>query len=152
MSSTSTEVAVAIPLKAWQDPQGDVVLHHSRGDCIVYFGCWKEAGVPADYLCKLTFNRGWAVRGYCFDYHPYEVKEHRYHSNIYEVENSRWLKQAGEQRADYYPGRRDRDSTTYHHYLVHGHDNFYEILAAGFTESVVQRGEAGDLVRLIEEA
>jgi hypothetical protein len=45
---SKSEIAVPISLNVWQDPQGNVVLHHSREDCNVFFGCWTEASEPAN--------------------------------------------------------------------------------------------------------
>jgi hypothetical protein len=146
------EIAVPIPLKVWQDPQGDVVLHYSREDCSVYFGCWASAGVPADYLCKLTFEDGWAVRGYCLESFPYEIKEPHHRSCIYEVENSQWLEQVSQQRIKNYPEWKKWDQRAYRHYVVSGHDNYYDIVATNFDERTVAPNEASDLVRLIHEA
>jgi len=150
MTSPSSEVAVAIPLKVWQDPQGDVVLHASRKECAIYFGCWIEAGIPADYLCCLRFHYAWAVRGFSLEMLPYEIEELSYRSSIYYVENSRFLKSAVEQRARDYPQWLSWDGKIYRHYVVSGHDNYFDIIASGYTEQVMQRGEANDLAYLIE--
>ncbi len=145
------EIAVPVPLKVWQDPQGDVVLHSSHEGCTVYFGCWEVPGEPADYICKLTFNHAWAVRGVDSEYLPYEYKEH-HRSCIYEIEDSEWLKQNIEQRSKSYPEWKEWDNRTYHHYVVSGHDNYFEVVAASFEEQVVLRSEAGELARLCDEA
>jgi hypothetical protein len=150
MTSLS-EQAVAIPLKVWQDPQGDVVLHHDRRNCIVYFGCWTDAGEPADYLCKLTFSYAWAVRGYRWEYFPYNVLSDS-HSCIYEVENSGWLNEASSEYLKKYPEWQGQKTKSFHHYVVKGHDNYYEIIATGFDEMAVPYDEADGLRRLIDEA
>ena len=149
--STPVEQAIAVPLEVWQDPQGDVVLHHDRGNCFVYFGCWTDAGEPADYLCRLTFRHAWAVRGYRWEYFPYKiVLDSR--SCIYEVKNSRWLSGASAEYLKLYPECKGLKECKFHHYVIKGHDNYYEIIAAGFDETIVPRNEAGELVRLIDEA
>src|SRR2546430_1356272 len=103
------ELAVPIPLKVWQDPQGDVVLHNSREECKIYFGCWIDEADPADYICKLTFVHCWAVRGFLLENFPYEYKEHL-PSCIYEIENSDWLKKSTEQRSKLYPNWKEWDA------------------------------------------
>src|SRR5689334_18467740 len=128
------EIAVPISLQVWQDPQGDVVLKYSRSECSISFGCWMNTGEPADYICELVFDQAWAVRGYRSEYLPYQLKQGLSQSNIYEVENSNWLQQASEQRARSYPNWRNWDKKVYHHYVVQGHENYYELLAGGFTE------------------
>jgi hypothetical protein len=145
------EIAVPVPLKVWQDPQGDVVLHSSRGECNIYFGCWESAGEPADYICKLIFNHAWAVRGGSSEYLPYEHKEH-HRTCIYEIVDSEWLRQKSERRSKSYPDWKKWDGKVYRHYLVGGHDNDYEIIAASFEEQVISRSEAGELARLCDEA
>jgi hypothetical protein len=101
--SIAREIAIGIPLNLWQDPQGDVVLHYSREECLVYFGCWVEAGVPADYLGKLIFHNAWAVRGLCLEGSPYKTKEPLYRSSLLVVQDSKWLHEVSEQRLQYYP-------------------------------------------------
>jgi hypothetical protein len=142
------ELAIPIPLQVWLDPQGDVVLKHSRSECIIYFGCWLSAGEPAGYVCELIFDHAWAIRGYRSEYLPYRLKQKGSHSDIYEIENSTWLKQASEQRARSYPNWQSWDKKIYHHYVVQGHDNYYELLAAGYTEKKVPYHEAGELTNL----
>ena len=146
------EMAVPIHLQVWQDPQGDVVLKHSRSECTVYFGCWVNAGEPADYICELRFNHAWAVRGCSSEYLPYKLREGLSCSDIFEVENSTWLKQASRERAKSYPNWRNWDKKVYHHYVVQGHDNYYEILATGYTERQISYAEAGELKRLVDKA
>ena len=40
----------------------------------------------------------------------------------------------------------------YLHYVVSGHDNYYDIIATGFEETIVREAEAGELAVLIHEA
>ena len=145
------QLAVPIPINVWQDPQGDVVLYYSREGCNVSFGCWAAAGEPADYICELGFNHAWAVRGVNSEYLPYEIQEQN-RSCIYEVTDSEWLKHESEQRSRSYPEWKKWDSRLYHHYVMSGHDNYVEVIAASFEERLVSRREAGELARLIDEA
>jgi hypothetical protein len=146
------ETAVPIPLQTWKDPQGDVVLRHSRDSCAIYFGCWTEAGDPADYLCQLLFKHAWAVRGGSDSQSlPYEYEAH-HHSGIYEITDSEWMKSESTKRSEVYPNWREWDDKIYHHYFVSGHDNYYEVLAAGFDVNIISHSQAGDLARLIDEA
>jgi hypothetical protein len=146
-----SEQVVTIPLKVWQDPQGDVVLHVSCKDCTVYFGCWMASGEPAEHLCKLTFEHAWATRSFSSEFTPYKTNSAE-RSCIYEIENSTWLNDLSAERLENYPRWREWDKDTYHHYMVIGHDNYIEIIAASFTESMLSYNEAGELRRLIDEA
>jgi hypothetical protein len=150
-SSMIKQFVTPIPLKVWQDPQGDVVLHHSRDKCAVSFACWEAAGEPADYICQLKFDNAWAVRGVSSEFLPYEYEAH-HRSCIYEVVDSKWLAQESELRGQSYPEWRASDRKEYHHYVVSGHDNFVEVIAASFEEQIVPRSDAGELVRLIDES
>jgi hypothetical protein len=145
------DLAIPIPLEVWQDPQGDVILRHSRSECKIYFGCWLSAGEPSNNICELVFDSAWAVRGCSSEYLPYRHEQTGTRSDIYEVENSTWLKQASKQRAESYTNWRTLDKKVYHHYVVQGHDNYYEILAAGYTERRLAYAEAGELARLVDE-
>jgi hypothetical protein len=146
------EIAVPIPLQFLQDPQGDVVLTHSRSECAVYFGCWTDQGEPAEFICQLQFDHAWVVRGYRSEYLPYQVEQRPPPSGVYRIENSTWPPQACEQRLKNYPEWRSWDDRKYVHYIVHGHDNYYEILASGFTEKKLPYHEAGELKRLADVA
>lgn len=150
--NSSLEIAVPIPLKIWQDPQGDVILHHTRDECFVYFGCWAKAGEPANYLGKLIFQNAWAVRGLRLEFIPYEIKEHKYHSCIYAINDSQWLTQMTAQRLRNYPDWKSWDTREYLHYVISGHDNYYDIIATEFHEQILAENEAGELARLIYEA
>ena len=144
-------LAVPIELQSWPDPQGDVVLHHSREGCAIYFGCWTTNAEPAEHICRLTFAHPWAIRGFNSEYSPYEYEKHS-RSCIYEIVHSVWLADETSRRSKNYPEWRKHDSRTYHHYLVKGHDNYYEVIASGFVEESIARDEAGELTRLIDEA
>ena len=147
----SKQIAIPIPLSVWQDPQGDVVLLHSRDRCTVSFACWETNGAPANYLCRLTFNHAWAVRAVCSEIDPYEYREHL-RSCIYEIQESEWLKRLSEERVALYPRWLEWDHKSYHHFLISGHDNYCEIIAEGFEEEIISRESAGELLDLIGEA
>jgi hypothetical protein len=100
----------------------------------------------------LQFEHAWEVRGHCSEHLPYQVKQGLSRSDIYKIEDSTWLKRASEQRVRDYPNWRDWDAKEYRHYVVQGHDNYYELLAPGFTEKRIPYEEAGELRRLIDEA
>jgi hypothetical protein len=130
------QVVIPIPLKVWQDPQGDVVLYHSRGECIISFACWDAAGDPADYICQLRFDHAWAVRGLRSEFLPYEYAAH-HRSCIYEAVDSKWLEQERQLRSQNYPDWLSWDRKEYQHYIVSGHDNFVEVIASSFEEEIV---------------
>ena len=115
---------------------------------VVYIGCWVDAGIPADYICKITFNSGWVSRFYGIEYLPYEIKEFS-RSSIYEVIDSKWLKESTERRLEYYPQWKTWDKKTYRHFVVSGHDNYVEIIAESFTEEIVLIERAKEILPLL---
>jgi hypothetical protein len=136
MFGNSKEIAITIPLKVWQDPQSNPLLIFSESIRVVYIGCWIEAGVPADYVCKIAFKAGWASRFYAIEHLPYEIKEfHR--SSVYEVKDSSWVKESSKRRLECYPEWKTWDNTTYRHFIIGGHDNYIEIIAEDFTEEII---------------
>ena len=66
-------------------------------------------------------------------------------------QESAWLEKETQQRLTYYPRWKTWDEKNYKHYYVHGHDNYYDIIAASFEEVIIPKEEAGDLIFLIEE-
>lgn len=82
---------------------------------------------------------------------PYTVKEHR-RSCIYEIENSKWRDEVFRQHSVYYPHWQKSNDRIYKHFVVSGHDNYYEILATRFEEHTIPERKAGDLIRLIRGA
>lgn len=150
--SRTDEIGIAIPLDAWQDPQGNVILRYSREEYLVYFGCWTDDASPADYICLLTFHNAWAVCGFRLEWHGYKIAEHKHHSEIFKIENSKWLSELTERRLAMYPNWKHWDAREYFHYVVSGHDNYYDIIATGFEESIIPESEAGELAVLIQEA
>ncbi len=91
-----------------------------------------------------------AVEVFTLEGLPYQIKEHR-RSCIYEIENSEWLKQVSEQRLRNYPEWKNWDKRKYRHFVVSGHDNYYDIIATDFEEQKIPEDEAGELVKLIRE-
>jgi hypothetical protein len=145
---TNDETAVAIPLKMWQDPQGNPLLIFSEHLCLVYVGCWEEAGIAANYVGQLRFEAGWAARGYGIEYLPYRIEQPQ-RSAIYEVLDSSWLADASEQRSRHYPEWKKWDERVYHHYAVQGHDRYVEIIAEAFAEERIPRESAKDVLPLL---
>ena len=143
--------AVSVPLSVWQDPQGDVVLHHSLKECMIYFGCWLDSGEPADYVGTILFRRAFAVRGRYSEFLPYLI-ESKNRSEIYIIENSKWLTELIEEPSPYQSSLSRTHRPEYFHYVVKGHDNYYEIIAAGYEEGVLPLEQTGELARLISEA
>jgi hypothetical protein len=152
--SASVERAIQIRLKNWQDPQGDVALLFTRDRCEVFFGCWAAPAEPADHLVRLSFEHGWAARCVCSEYPPYtyEINERSPSSSILEVQESQWLKELSDRRLETYPRWKDWDHKRYLHYVVQGHDNYVDVVALGFTETLISREAAGQFSYLIDEA
>jgi hypothetical protein len=147
--------AKKIPLSSWQDPQGDVVLIYSEFECSIFFACWVQRGVPADYVCLLSFTEAVATRSFPREYTPYEIEPSDYASYVLEVTDSPWLH---EQKRE----RKRLDETVYRHnpgrpwnarhFVVTGHDIYHEILAASYMESRIYRADITDprLLALID--
>jgi hypothetical protein len=61
------------------------------------------------------------------------------------------LAAAGERaKTENYPRWRDCCENKYHHNVIQGHDNHYEIIAAGYSEKRISY-DAGELKRLVDE-
>lgn len=145
MLGSSKEIAVAIPLKVWQDPQGNPLLIYSERSCEIFVGCWEEAGTPANYICKITFNFAWASRSYGIEYLPYEIKEHK-RSAIFDITNSKWFKESSDYRLKCHPEWKTWDKKIYHHFVVQGHDEFVEVLAESYNEEAILLEEAAKVL------
>jgi hypothetical protein len=62
------------------------------------------------------------------------------------------LHQVSAKRLQYYPEWKTWDTREYQHYVVQGHDNYYDIIASGFEETTLSESDAGELAHLIREA
>jgi hypothetical protein len=151
-----SDKALIIPLDLWQDPIGDVVLHASERSTSVYFGCWDEEGEPADYLAKLTFEHCKASRFFHGEFLPYTKVGELTKSFILQVENSTWLKELLDREMSLYPNKKNVaytwDNKPYVHYVIQGHDVYVEAIASNYLVEKVDRENAGELARLIDEA
>jgi hypothetical protein len=141
--------ATVIPLKSWQDPQGDVVLLYSERECSIFFPCWLSSGKPADYIGHLSFEHASAVRSFGREFLPYRLPEHRHRSYILAVPDSDMVREYAAYRRQQYRQFPPRPAPK--QFVVVGHDIYHEILAAGFTESTIPRQEISDerLFRLV---
>ncbi len=133
--------ALVIPLRSWQDPQGDVILVYSEHECSVLFACWQSPGEPADYIACLSFQHAAAARSFRREFCPYELPEHREHSYIIRVQESDLLRDHFHYRERTYPGSPGADPL---HFVVVGHDIYHEVLAVGFSESTIPLAEVTD--------
>ncbi len=143
----SDQFLTEIELPVWQDPQGDVVMEKSRDYCQIYFDCWDEKKPPkqANYIAKLEFINAWAVRSVDIENYPVQpLGEYQFKSSIFVVENSSWLNDVFNLRnkyySDNYTGWKDIE---YKHFLVKGHDNYFEIIAQDYKVNKVKRRKAG---------
>jgi hypothetical protein len=146
--------AIAIPLEIWQDPQGDVILIYSEKECSAYFGCWKAAGEPADFIGRLSFDHAWGVRSYRREFMPYRLNPpHMRPSWIWRIPESELVKEHVLYRQQHYPESVARIPVP-NHFVVHGHDIYHEILADDFDVSTIRNEEVADprLLRLIQDA
>jgi hypothetical protein len=134
--------ATVIPLKSWQDPQGDVVLLYAERECSVFFPCWLSSGEPADYIGHLSFEQASAVRSFEREFLPYRLPVHAHHSYILTIPDSDIVREYAAYRRQHYPQFPTRPSPT--HFVVVGHDIYHEILATGYTESTIPREEISD--------
>ena len=133
--------AAVIPLSCWQDPQGDLVLIYSERECSVFFGCWVSSGEPADYICRLSFERAAAVRSYRREFIPYQLPDHTGHSYILRVPDSDWQREHIAYRRQRYPHSPDQPRQ---HFVVVGHDIYHEVLAVDFAEATIPAAELTD--------
>ena len=140
---------IVIPLDFWQDPQGDLILIYSEHECVIYCACWVASGERADFIGKLSFERGRGVRSYGREYLPYELPKHGYNSWILQIPDSDLIQQHLAYRRKHYPDSPAKQKVP-NHYVVAGHDIYHEILADGFTTSTVLRSDISDprLLRL----
>ncbi|PWJ31141.1 hypothetical protein BC781_1251 [Sediminitomix flava] len=144
-----------IELPIWQDPQGDLILEKSREYCYVYFGCWDKKSPPnyAEYIGRIEFINAWSVRSLdveFYDIHP--RGEYLYPSSIYIIKNSEWFKDVFNIRNEYYSDSWTKwKDKNYKHYLVKGHDNYFEIIAEDFEVKKIDKAQAGKYAVLIEE-
>jgi hypothetical protein len=142
------DTAIHVPLEVWPDAQGNPLLILSEHLTLVYLGCWEAAGVPADYVCKIDFQHGWASRTMSVEFLPYEI-ESRDRSSVYEVIDSGYLKQASEQRLRHYPEWKNWDTNVYRHFVISGHDIYVEVIAESFHEERVAIGDAAEILPLL---
>ena len=133
--------AAVIPLSCWQDPQGDLVLIYSERECSVFFGCWVSSGEPADYICRLSFERAAAVRSYRREFIPYRVLAPSVHSYILRVGDSDFLREQVAHRRQHYP---QSAGPSLQHFVVVSHDVYHEVLALGFTEATIPATDLTD--------
>jgi hypothetical protein len=113
--------AIPIALDFWQDPQSDIILIYGESECSVYFRCWSDAGVPADYIGRLAFADAAAVRSFPREFVPYQTAQH---------------------------SAPIREKT---HFVVVGHDIYHEVLATSFSSTKISKAEVNDprLLKLI---
>ena len=128
--------ATVISLNCWQDPQGDIVLNYSERECSIYFGCWSSSGEPADSICHLSFRGASAVRSYRREFIPYRIPEHPGHSFILRIPDSEFLRDHVAYRQQHYPSG-PAASLDRRHFVVIGHDIYFDILAADFSEETI---------------
>jgi hypothetical protein len=145
--------AVVIPLKCWQDPQGDIVQLYSEYECSIFFGCWNASSEPADYICRLSFEHAAAVRSFGREFIPYRIPDHSHHSYILRVPDSDMQRDHVAYRQRHYP-QWPCNPTEHTHFVVVGHDIYHEVLATGFTETTIPASELTDerLLRLHRSA
>ncbi|KRE70877.1 hypothetical protein [Paenibacillus sp. Soil750] len=144
------EKAIQIPLEVWQDPQGDVILNVSENECNVYFGCWNDDSTPADYIAKIIFNGCWSTNYTNAEYIEYDY-ELLHHSYILKVIDSQLLKGMLAKHKRLYPTSKTKNDD-YNHYVVAGHDVYIEVIALDFCLVRLNREQAGEYTRLIDEA
>jgi hypothetical protein len=123
-----------LPLRSWQDPQGNAVLVFTDADCAVFLPCWDNAGEPADHICRLSFAHAAAVRSYRREFTPYQVPSHTHHSYILEVHGSDLLQEHLDYRRRTYPHSPPRHLR---HFVVIAHDIYHEIVAESVIEDAV---------------
>lgn len=145
-----TKEAIVIPLEFWQDPQGDIILVYSEYECTVYFNCWSSAGISADFIGQLSFERASAVRSFGREFLPYRIPTHSSHSYVLSIPQSDLVREHVAYREKHY-AHLSLKRPTPEHYVVVGHDIYHEVLAAGFKTTRIPKHSITDprLLRLI---
>jgi hypothetical protein len=147
------EQVTVIPLEFWRDPQGNIILIFSEHECSVYFGCWNDAGQPADFIGHLSFLRASAARSFNREFLPYHASQHQNRSYILSITDSEFIREHNAYRQQHYPGS-PANMRELVHYVVPGHDIYHEILAASLKAMKIPINEITDdrLRRLIDDA
>ena len=117
------------------------MLIYSERECSVYFGCWVGSGEPADYICRLSFERAAAVRSYGREFIPYRVLTSGARSYILRVTDSDFLREHVAYRQQHYP---QFARPSLQHFVMVGHDIYHEVLAPSFTEATIPAAELAD--------
>jgi len=129
--------AKSIPLQEWQAPQEDVVLHFSEGSSEIYFRVWNEdSNLRDDIIGRLSFEGAWSVRSVKSECCPY-LTDFEGRSSILEVVESDWYKEI--EMYYYSDFSRSTLQNNSRHYIVKGHDIFFEILAEGYKEEYINK-------------
>jgi hypothetical protein len=132
-----------VPLQYWPDPQGDVLLSYSGEECLLHYACWLAPGDPADFICRLSFQKAAVVRAFRREYVPYPIPENARRGYMLQILNSEFTKEHSAYRQRFY-SHIPADTTLRNHYVFCGHDIYYEIFAAGFTETVISQSAITD--------
>jgi len=142
-----------IELPIWKDPQGDLIIEKGREFCSVYFACWENNEPEyANYVGKITFENAWAVKSLDVEYYDiYPKGDFQFKSSIYIVENSKWLDEVIGIRSKYYDNWTKWKDKEYKHYLVRGHDNYFEIVAENYVVEKVDKKDFDRYVELLTE-
>lgn len=135
--------ATTVPIKSWQDPQGDIVLVYSEHECSIFFGCWVASGEPADYICHLSFQLAAVVRSFPREILPYRFPLNTTRPCILRIPDSDLLRELVVYRQRHYP-QLPFDPSQYRHFVITGHDIYHEILATGFSEATIPASELND--------
>jgi hypothetical protein len=147
-----TQVAI-IPLQHWPNPQGDILLCYSEKECSLHYACWLAAGEPADFICRLSFQKAAFVRAFRREYIPYPIPENARPGYILHILDSEFAKEHAAYRQRFY-SHIPTDTTVRNHYVFIGHDIYYELFAGDFTETVIPQSAITDnrLLELIRNA
>jgi hypothetical protein len=141
------ESATQVPLSVWPDPQGNPLLIVSEYRTLVYLGCWEASAVPADYVCRLAFEHGWASRSMNVEFLPYKTIGTGT-SPVYEVTNSAYLRDASKWRSTVYDKWKTWDTAAYRHFVISGHDIYVEVIAKNFFEERIPVGDVKEILPL----
>lgn len=125
------DIADPIELPVWKDPQNFVIVEHVRDEVWIYFRCWEEPGIDADYIGCLHFQAVWHLESTRFKPtkgYP-NVTDTDAVSYYLHVKHSTLLRSLIQNRADNDPDWVKYDKDEYLHYIVESHDFFTHIVA-----------------------
>jgi hypothetical protein len=135
-------VAVPIELPFQINAQGNAVLLSATGESQVFVSLWDEQGYEMPHLGKFRFINAWASEYFATENGgSYLTADSAPYGFLARIESSTWLAECIKRRLSRYPNWLQWDKRNYHHFMVHGHDNYVQIIAEQFEISFATEAE-----------